>query len=111
MRVISIRKDLIPYSFLLDVAGVTFKIVIRAERLVEDLIRVDLYNESGEIVEEGTRAIFGVPLWLNLMFDKNKNHNPDYPRASLKFLSVDGQEYPVNYDNLEDKVFLTLEEF
>ena len=111
MRTIKIKKNLIPYTFDIDIGYKRFKIRIKAHTLYQNSIIFDLYDEDGNAIIADTKALYGVPLWYNHMFDKQNNHNPDYPLALFKFLSVDGDSYDVTYDNLEEKVFLTVEEF
>ena len=49
--------------------------------------------------------VFGVPVGLYLSRDKNNNVNPEFPNAYI-FPFSEGIEREVNFDNLNDTVFI-----
>lgn len=107
MKNITIDKSKIPYEFQYEVNGVVWTLGIK-EHKFSDVIRVDLYDENGVLKVNDWTCRFGIPLFYPYMQDDNGNINQYMPQCYFIFQSVDGNEYPITYDNLETNVFLAV---
>ena len=104
--VIEISKDDIPYEFEIELADETFKIGVDYNETAE-MFTVSLHklNEDGEFEEvcAGEPLIYGVPLW-NDVYKQGK-----FPAVVIIPYDESGESNLVTYDNLNETVFLTID--
>lgn len=98
---IEINKDLIPYTFDILLSDEVFTIRVDYNRAA-DLITLRL-EKDGEIICAGEPIIYGVPLWKDV-FIANK-----YPALIVIPKDEAGEMSAVTYDNLNDTVFLLVD--
>lgn len=98
---IEINKKLIPYTFDILLGGEMFN--IRADyNSVADLFTLDLYKD-GELICAGEPIIYGLPLWRNVYVSGK------YPCVDIVPLDESGNMNAVTFDNLNETVFLTVD--
>ncbi len=98
---IEITKDLIPYTFEISLADELFNITVNYNSYA-DMFTLDL-EKDGRIICAGEPLIYGVPLWENLFICGS------YPELSIVPLDESGEMNTVTYDNLNETVFLTID--
>ncbi len=108
-KIIEINKDLIPYTTKFRAPNGVFKLRFRYNQLA-DRIYVDLYDSKDVLIKESEMMQYGIPLWYQFMEDAKGNLYDVFPDCWLIPLSADGVERPVNYENLSDTIFLTLQD-
>lgn len=98
---IEINKELIPYSFdiLLAAEWYTFEIHYNE---IADQFTVTL-SKDDEVLVFGEPIVYGVPLFTDLY------QSGIYPPLEITPLDESGQETEVNWNNLNETVFLTIE--
>ena len=105
--IIEINKDLIPYEFDIVLADETFKIGINfnetAELFTADLSKLD--EESGEYEEvcKGEPIVYGKKLWEDVYITDK------YPAVDIVPLDESGENNAVTFDNLNETVFLCID--
>ena len=105
--IIEINKDLIPYEFDIVLADETFKIGINFNETAE-LFTVDLSKlneESGEYEEicKGEPIVYGKKLWEDVYITDR------YPAVDIVPLDESGENNAVTFDNLNETVFLCID--
>ena len=103
--IIKINKDKIPYEFKLKSLDRLFTIMIK-HFISDNSIYIDVVDEDDYYICKNERLVYGRVVGLYILRDNNNNLSPLMPQAEIVPLSVDGKEYPVTLDTLEDKIFL-----
>lgn len=100
----SIEIDLnsIPYSFDVDIEDDTYTLTIQYNEILEQYT-VDLAFIDGTKIISGEPMILGVPLWYG-------RSSPDLPVWSIVPMDESGQADRVSPDNLEQTVFLLIDD-
>ncbi len=106
VSIIEIDKDLIPYTFEI-LLNKNYKLGVKWNEYADKIV-VDLFDIEDNPIFLGETMVYNQPLWWSFMEDVNGNLNPDFPDNYLVPLSVDGVERDVNFENLQDKVVLTV---
>lgn len=109
MKKLFIDKDNLPYKISIEVEGKIFFLDFKRWTLSKEEIRVDLYDEEENLIVSDEKCILDIPLFIRFLRDKQGNFNPKYPKCFLTFYSLDENFYDVNYENLEEKVILTIQ--
>jgi|GEM_PF-2791627 len=105
-KIIKIDKNDIPYQF--ELGDFTFKI---SYNNYNDGFYMTCKTKEGEILGAGEeRFVLDFPLFWQYTEDYEGNRDPKYPTFNLVPRSIDGGEWLVNWENLENKVFLSYEE-
>lgn len=105
--IIEINKDLIPYEFDIVLADETFKIGINfnetAELFTADLSKLN--EESGEYEKicKGEPIVYGKKLWEDVYITGK------YPAIDIVPLDESGENNAVTFDNLNETVFLCID--
>ena len=107
MEIIEIDKNLIPYRFKIKITNGIFQLGIRYNDYA-DRIYVDLFTDTGDIIQDNETMTYGIPLFKNVMEDVNGNLNPSYPDKYIQPLAPDGVEVECNLENLGVSYFLAL---
>lgn len=105
MNVFQVPKKSLPFEF--GYRNYTIKLKYAKEL---DLFTVQLLNFNDEIIGQDEFLVLGIPAWNNMMFDDEGNFNTVAPDFHVVALSVDNNEYPVNMDNMNEKVFLCFQD-
>lgn len=113
---INLDKSLIPLKFTLRVLDENFKLHFKEHKMLvnddelnpvfKSRLYLDIYNEDDILILKNEKMVFGVPVGLYLSRDKNNNVNPEFPNAYIFPFSEDGIDREVNFDNLNDTVFI-----
>lgn len=113
---ININKALFPLKFTLRVLDRDFKLLFREHKILvnddelntvyKSRIYVTLYNEDDEVILENEKLVYGVPIGIYLSRDRKDNLNPDFPEAYIFPWSEDGVEREVNYENLNNTIYI-----
>jgi len=98
---IEIKKSLIPYTFDILLSGEVFTIRVDYNKNA-DLFVLRL-EKDGEIICAGEPIIYGVPLWQDV-FVSGK-----YPALIIVPLDEANNMTAVTYDNLDETVFLIID--
>lgn len=101
MKIINIEKELIPYSFSVELSGLLFKFTVKYNT-TKDFFTVDLTQGTQEIVC-GEKLIYG-----RTLFD-TKQHLLLPVEAIVPF-SYDPSIQNITYENMGDEVFLLVVE-
>lgn len=109
MDIIKIKKDKIPYRTKIKFSNGIFEFRFRYNRFA-DRIYVDVYNEDSELLADSEKLVYGIPLWYKILEDNDGNLNIDFPDKYIIPLSADGEERPVNLKNLQENIFLTIQD-
>lgn len=105
--IIEINKGLVPYEFDIVLADETFKIGINfnetAELFTADLSKLN--EESGEYEEicKGEPIVYGKKLWEDVYITSK------YPAVDIVPLDESGENNAVTFDNLNETVFLCID--
>lgn len=98
---IRINKELIPYKFTIAITDVTFILEIRYNTEA-DLFVVVLYDRDGNLICTEP-IIYGAELFL-------PQYQPRiYPSVKIVPLDESGETTAVTWDNLDETVFLIIE--
>lgn len=97
VSIIEIDKELIPYSFNLELSEKLYKFTAKYNTAF-DFFTVDLHL-NGEPILFGEKLKYGTPLF---MFKRHL----DVPKEQIVPVDVNGKETAVTYENLGDSVFL-----
>ena len=98
---ISIKKELIPYSFNILLAGELFKMTVYYNES-HDFFTVRL-EKDGEVICEGEPVIYGFPLFGDL-YQYGK-----YPALDIVPLDESGENDTVTFESFNETVFLTID--
>lgn len=96
---IEIEKELIPYSFEIELGAEIFELEIRYNQ-VGDYFTIDLYKD-GEVLCYGEKIVYGEPLF-DAIYDSR------FPAPTIIPMDVSGNETRVGWDNLNETVFLVV---
>ena len=100
--IIEINKGLIPYSFEILLGGEMFEIGVNYNNTAE-LFTLSL-KKDGEVICAGEPVIYGQKLWQSV-------YQPNmYPSVDIVPLDESGNVNAVTYDNLNETVFLTIDD-
>lgn len=99
--IISINKNLIPYSFMITLAGEVFEIGLKYNEYA-DLFTVSLIKNK-EIICYGEPVIYGIPLFRDIYV------NGKYPALKIVPYDESKENNEVTWDNLEKTVFLVID--
>lgn len=97
MEYIEIEKELIPYSFEIDIDDKEYEIEVNYNERF-DFFTVDLYKEGVPLVV-GEKLVFNRPLFDGLA-------NVDLPQTKIIPRDRAGEVNRITYDNMESTVFL-----
>lgn len=98
---IEITKELVPYTFEISLADELFDITVNYNSYA-DMFTFEL-QKGGETICAGEPLIYGVPLWKD-MFVCGK-----YPELDIIPLDESGNMNAVTFENLGERVFLTID--
>lgn len=98
---IEIEKELIPYDFEVELEDQLFKLDIRYNETY-DFFTVDLYKDD-ELIVAGEKLVYNVPLFESTYDPKT------HPANTIIPLDPSGIESRVSWDNLNETVFLCIE--
>lgn len=99
--VLEIKKELLPYSCDILLAGELFGLHF-AYNATADLFTVDLYRE-GELICAGEPIVYGVPLWSDV-------YNAEtFPAVDIIPTDPSGESNAVTYANLCETVLLIID--
>lgn len=98
---ILIEKSLIPYSFNIMLADELFTLTVDYNEKY-DFFTVAL-EKDGEIICEGERIVYGVPLFKDV-YQAGK-----YPALDIVPIDESGEQTSVTFATLGETVFLTVE--
>lgn len=105
--IIEIDKTSIPYEFEIELADETFLIGVYYNETADlfTLSLSKLNEETGEFDEvcKGEPIVYGKPLWEDVF------NNEKYPALLIVPLDESGESNAVTYDNLNETVFLTID--
>ncbi|EEY34225.1 phage baseplate plug protein [Pseudoleptotrichia goodfellowii] len=113
---INLDKSLIPLKFTLRVLDENFQLHFKEHKMLinddelnpifKSRLYLDIYNEDNKLILKNEKLVYGVPVGLYLSRDKNNNTSTDFPNAYIFPFSNDGIEKEVNFDNLNNTVFI-----
>lgn len=98
---IPINKELVPYTFSIELAGEMFDIRVDYNS-VGDTFVLSLWKDN-ELVCAGEPIIYGVPLWKDV-YKAGK-----FPAVDIIPIDASGETSKVTYDNLGRTVVLALD--
>lgn len=105
--IIEINKEQIPYEFDIVLADETFLIGVNYNEIADlfTLSLSKLNEETGEYetICTGEPIIYGQPLWKDVYISDK------YPAVDIVPLDESGESTSVTYDNLNNTVFLTID--
>lgn len=94
---IEIEKEIVPYSFDIQLAAEQFTMRVRYNEM-HDYFTIDLEKE-GKIIVQGEKVCYGTPLF-------SERYDIDLPPLEILPYDESGTENRVSYDNLGKTVFL-----
>lgn len=97
---IEIEKTLVPYSFEVELAAEIFELTVNYNSL-GDYFTVDL-NKDGAALVMGEKIVYGEPLFKEI-------YDARFPAPSIIALDESGKETRVGWDNLNETVFLVID--
>ena len=98
---IEINKELIPYTFDILLSGKTF--TIRVDYNASgNLFVLSLYKD-GKLIRAGQPLIYGTRLWETVYV------SGEYPMEDIVPFDESGQSIAVTFDNLNNTVFLVID--
>ena len=97
---IEIKKELVPYSFNILLADEWFELSVDYNKTA-DMFTVAVYKEDEHICTEP--LVLGVPLFKD-------TYKQGFPAVTLVPYDPSGTEKRVTYENLGEKVFLTIDD-
>lgn len=101
MQYIEIEKDMIPYTFEITLGIEVFLFdVLYNDR--EGLFTVNLYDKDRNPLAYGEPLIYGEVLFSAV-------RDLDFPIVELRPIDESGEEVEITYDNMNDKVLLTVD--
>lgn len=106
VSIIKIEKDNIPYSFEV-LLNETYRLYFKWNELADQIV-VDLHDVDDNPIFIGETMVYNQPLWWSVMEDIKGNLRQGFPDNYLIPRSVDGVERDVNFENLQDKIVLTV---
>lgn len=98
---IQIKKSLIPYTFYILLADELFQMTVNHNEK-HDIFTITL-QKDGTTICEAEPIIYGVPLFYDI-YASGK-----HPALTIIPFDESGQEQSVTYDNLNETVFLTVD--
>ncbi|MBM6875759.1 phage baseplate plug family protein [Fusobacterium mortiferum] len=105
-RIVKIFKEDIPYSF--ELKGFTFTLKYND---YNDGFYILCKTKEGEILGAGDeRLVLDFPVFWQFCEDYEGNRDSKYPSFNLVPRSIDMKDYEVNWENLNEFVFLAYEE-
>lgn len=100
MEYIEIDKNLIPYSFDIELPGGEFTFDVRWNEN-GDFFTIDLYKDE-QLVKAGEKLVYGMEVFKT-------SYDPlHYPACTIVPLDLSNQVDVVNWETLNNKVFLYL---
>ena len=97
MRYIDIDKNLIPYEFEMTLANELFRFKVNYNGEF-DYFTIDLFKNNETIIL-GEKLIYGRPLFLSCL---------EGPKIDIVPYDIAGRVERINYENLNEEVFLFL---
>ncbi|MFR4538154.1 MAG: phage baseplate plug protein [Anaerotignaceae bacterium] len=98
---IEVKKNLIPYSFNITLAGEVFELGINYNEYA-DLFTLNLTKDS-ELICAGEPIVYGVPLFNDIYV------NGKYPNIIIIPHDDSGENTTVTWDNFQETVFLVID--
>ncbi len=98
---IEIAKELIPYTFEISLADELFNITVNYNSYA-DMFTLML-EKDGEVICAGEPLVYGVHLWENLFICGK------YPELNIIPFDESGDMDRVTFENLNERVFLTID--
>lgn len=96
---INIEKELIPYSFEIELGVELFQIGVEYNS-VGDFFSVDLSKDE-EVLVSNEKVVYGEPLFSEI-------YDARYPAPLIVPIDESGNEIRVSWDNLNETVFLVV---
>ena len=96
---INIEKELIPYSFEIELGVELFQIGVEYNS-VGDFFTIEL-SKDGEILVSNEKIVYGEPLFSEI-------YDARYPAPTIIPIDPAGNETRVGWDNLNKTVFLVV---